>query len=87
MLRCCRWDVEVPAQMAAAVCDSPSFTSGKYVFVACTFFLNFTSKRVPELVISISKFTLLGCCYLFVLNRCLCVFFPSATSFPLYPLI
>ena len=50
VLRCGRRDVEVPARVAAAVRRFAHFTNGKYVFVACTFFVKFTSKRVPELV-------------------------------------
>ena len=51
MLRCCRRDVEVPARVAAAVRRFAHFTSGKYVFCGFLFFVNFTNKRVPELVL------------------------------------
>ena len=50
MLRCCRRDVEVPARVAAAVRRFAHLTSGKYVFCGFLFFVNFTKKRVPELV-------------------------------------
>ena len=52
MLRCCRRDVEVPARVAAAVRRFAHLTSGKYVFCGLHFFVKFTKKRVPELVVT-----------------------------------
>ena len=57
MLRCCRRDVEVPARVAAAVRRFAHLTSGKYVFCGF-FFVNFTKKRVPELVSRTTTHTL-----------------------------
>ena len=52
MLRCCRRDVEVPARVAAAVRRFAHLTSsGKYVFCGFHSSVNFTKKRVPELVL------------------------------------
>ena len=50
MLRSGRRDVEVPARVAAAARRFAHLVSAKYVFCGFLFFVNFTNKRVPELV-------------------------------------